>query len=448
MAKIFISYKSEERPQIAELETVLHHLGFEVWFDENLVAGQSWWEQILQQIREADVVVLAISQRYLRSLPCERERDYAIALRKYVIPIVIDDTFDMNRLPPSISALQTIHFSGTQDATSILTLARACIAVPESQPLPDPLPPPPPIPLVDVSRLMDMMATDTDLTLDEQEMLFTKLSQIIETVDDEKEQQDALSGLLTLRNHSQLWNSIADRIDNLLITLPEHLREQGAINHPNIRVDTQRRLITAMMVSIASFTNFSETLEPEDVFSTYNRYINLIDDCIRAVGGIVDNLAGNRVMGLFNTQLNPQEDHAIRATHAAMMMASQLHTLHEVIPEHSRLFFATGIHSGIVTLGNVRTANRDKLSIIGDTINITERVQTMSYRGDILVTQSVYERILDDFEYEHFGELPIMGRASYPQIYRITRQKRSFFQNPIVDEELLTLLDELEDKDD
>lgn len=92
-----------------------------------------------------------------------------------------------------------------------------------------------------------MMATDTDLTLDEQEMLFTKLSQIIETVDDEKEQQDALSGLLTLRNHSQLWNSIADRIDNLLITLPEHLREQGAINHPNIRVDTQRRLITAMV---------------------------------------------------------------------------------------------------------------------------------------------------------------------------------------------------------
>lgn len=443
--KVFISYKSEERPQIAELENVLIQLGFDVWFDKNLVGGQSWWDQILFQIRDADVVILALSDRSIRSLACQRERDYAFALKKHVIPIVISADFNFNLLPHQMSALQMIHFHNSHDVTTILTLARAFIALPEVGPMPDPLPSPPPIPMVDVSRLIDLITNEGDLSLEDQDMLFKQLTQIMEDSGDSQVKKDALTGLMTLRNHTQLWNNIADRIDNLLITLPPDQREGATISHANIRVDTQRREVTALLARIASFTTFSEHLEPEVIFSIYNRYTNLVDDSIRDFKGVVDNFAGNRVMGLFNTQLNPQEDHVTRAVNAALQMQLDLHSLHSEISDGFRFHFAISIHTGTVTLGNVRTSNRDKLSVIGDTINIIQEVQNSASPGDILVTKSVYDVISDAYDCELFERVRIKDQGNPQQIYRVIKRKPSPSNSMLLDAELRTLLDDVED---
>ena len=70
--------------------------------------------------------------------------------------------------------------------------------------------------------------------------------------------------------------------------------------------------------------------------------------------GVVDKYMGDAVTGLFNTPLNPQSDHALRAVRAALSMVYDVLALHEVLPEDQRLFYGIGIHTGIGGAGQRR----------------------------------------------------------------------------------------------
>ena len=62
-----------------------------------------------------------------------------------------------------------------------------------------------------------------------------------------------------------------------------------------------------------------------------NKYLSLAADAISFYKGVVDKFMGDAVTGLFNTQLNPQEDHALLSVRAAMGLMSDLRALHEVL---------------------------------------------------------------------------------------------------------------------
>ena len=53
MNKIFISYSSDDKTPIQEVVGDLESLGHTVWFDSELVGGQSWWDRILREIENA-----------------------------------------------------------------------------------------------------------------------------------------------------------------------------------------------------------------------------------------------------------------------------------------------------------------------------------------------------------------------------------------------------------
>lgn len=57
-----------------------------VWVDQELTGGDSWWQEILQQVRQCDVFVLALSNNSLRSKPCIAELEYTEALGLPVVP--------------------------------------------------------------------------------------------------------------------------------------------------------------------------------------------------------------------------------------------------------------------------------------------------------------------------------------------------------------------------
>ena len=47
-----------------------------------------------------------------------------------------------------------------------------------------------------------------------------------------------------------------------------------------------------------------------------NKYLSVSSDAINLFEGVVDKYMGDAVTGLFNTPLNPQSDHALRAVRA------------------------------------------------------------------------------------------------------------------------------------
>lgn len=61
MADIFISYKREQRARVQELVTALLDVGFTVWFDASLSAGESFSDEIDREVRKAKVVIVCWS---------------------------------------------------------------------------------------------------------------------------------------------------------------------------------------------------------------------------------------------------------------------------------------------------------------------------------------------------------------------------------------------------
>lgn len=207
----------------------------------------------------------------------------------------------------------------------------------------------------------------------------------------------------------------------------------------NMQVEV--REITAIFCDVRGFTRFSENLEPEDLMRVINRYLSLASDAINLYEGIVDKYMGDAVTGLFNTQLNPQDDHATRCVRAAMSMIYDLKAQHEVMPEHQRLFYGTGIHTGPAVLGNVGGGGREEFSALGEAMEISKALQENAGKGEIIISEATYKHVEDMFDCEPFTPQKTKG-YDIPVAYRVKQLKKGVTGPLMLDPELLALLED------
>lgn len=142
--KIFISYQRQHEQAISALVRALERdIKYDIWYDQKMDPGK-WWEQILDEIEAADVIVLALSRSYLKSVPCQLEREYAQALGKAILPVNVDPRLNYDALPEDILELQINPYFGE---TSQFFELEATLQKLSSPPLPVPMPDRPPAPI-------------------------------------------------------------------------------------------------------------------------------------------------------------------------------------------------------------------------------------------------------------------------------------------------------------
>ncbi|MGE5689094.1 MAG: TIR domain-containing protein [Pseudomonadota bacterium] len=209
---VFVSYARQDHERVRQVVDGLRLLAADVWLDESLVAGEAWWEEILEHIRACDVFVQTLSTAALKSPPCESERRYAAALGKPILPVALERV-PPSTLPGDLAGLQFVNYS---EATpeSAFRLARALESMHGAPPLPDPLPEPPPVPFSYLVALGDKVrAPHGTLTLDDQLAIAAQLRGAIEQPDD----LDAAEALLhELRARRDLFAVVGSDVDRTL----------------------------------------------------------------------------------------------------------------------------------------------------------------------------------------------------------------------------------------
>jgi hypothetical protein len=110
VAGIFVSYSRESEAAVRALAQDVEALEHTVWFDRDLSGGKVWWEQILAEIRDCQVFMMALSPDSLRSVACSSEYNYASELGKPILPILIADGVSPNLLPPKLSQIQFVDY--------------------------------------------------------------------------------------------------------------------------------------------------------------------------------------------------------------------------------------------------------------------------------------------------------------------------------------------------
>jgi hypothetical protein len=216
--QVFISYARRDALRVDELVEGLRQLHYDAWMDKELTGGQMWWDTILRQIRASDAVLVAISGAALESVAVRREYEYAHAVGRPLLPVVVDSVH-FDTLPALLAPLQVVDYR-QPGTTSAFALAAALAALPTPPALPQPLPKPPSIPVSYLSELKEQSQADS-LNMNEQLALIARLKDALSRP---AEREAAEEVLRSLQNRNDLYQVSAREIESLLSGINRQLR--------------------------------------------------------------------------------------------------------------------------------------------------------------------------------------------------------------------------------
>ncbi|MFH1353237.1 MAG: adenylate/guanylate cyclase domain-containing protein [bacterium] len=184
------------------------------------------------------------------------------------------------------------------------------------------------------------------------------------------------------------------------------------------KMEGERRNVTVLLGDISGFTKMSEKMDPEEVQTMMNECFKFLVSVIYKYEGTVDKFMGDAVMAIFGAPI-AHEDDPQRAVKAGIEMQSKLEEFNGEKKSEAPLKMRIGINSGMVVAGSVGSDMRMDYTVMGDTVNLTARLETAAEPGQILISESTYARVTDDFEFEKLPPVQVKGKEEPVQPYRV-----------------------------
>ncbi len=206
---------------------------------------------------------------------------------------------------------------------------------------------------------------------------------------------------------------------------PEVVEEISKKGDFSVKLGGENRDIAVLFVDIRGFTTMSELLEPEEVVAILNNYLNLTTKAIFKNKGTLDKFVGDATMAVFNSPFD-LDDYVFRAVCAALDIVEGAKALEEkLMKEFGRsIGFGVGVNCGPAIVGNIGCEFRMDFTAIGDTVNTAARLESNAKKGQVLISQEVYDRVKDRIEVEEVGEIPLKGKAKGVFVYSLVSVNR------------------------
>ena len=195
----------------------------------------------------------------------------------------------------------------------------------------------------------------------------------------------------------------------------------------NIEMGGMRREVTCIFADVRPWVTLPD-VAPSEKLRILNQYQAVATGCIHECDGIIDKYMGNEVMALFNTQLNPEPNHAQQALECALLMRDRFVELYAkmgIQPEPH--YYIIGMFTGEATLGNVGSFQRREFTALGNSINTAKRVQENAVRGTITIARATLDHIhsfndgRQDYDFRSRDPIYGKGLSSGMQAYEVYR---------------------------
>ncbi|MEE8275563.1 MAG: adenylate/guanylate cyclase domain-containing protein [Alphaproteobacteria bacterium] len=180
--------------------------------------------------------------------------------------------------------------------------------------------------------------------------------------------------------------------------------------------------LVVMFCDIRGFTTFSENLSPYDVMFVLNRYFHKIGGIIENNGGYIDNFIGDSVMALFG--IAEDETAPLRSVKAAVEM---LEAIDRMKPYMAAMYghgfeVGIGLHFGEAVIGTLGTSKTEKLTAIGDTVNVASRIEAANKEAGtrLLISEDLYELVKDNVTMDDFVRVKLRGTSERKTLYEIS----------------------------
>ncbi len=144
--------------------------------------------------------------------------------------------------------------------------------------------------------------------------------------------------------------------------------------------DAVQRRMCVLFTDIRGFTGLSEKLGSEAIFRLLNDYLARMAPIIQKRGGFIDKFIGDAIMALFQD--------AAAGVHAAVDMARAMDELSREGRVPSGLRTGYGLHYGELMLGTVGSPERLDTTVIGDTVNLASRIESVTKQYGVRIIAS------------------------------------------------------------
>ncbi len=183
----------------------------------------------------------------------------------------------------------------------------------------------------------------------------------------------------------------------------------------------KRSEATVLLVDIRGFTNYSDNNEPETVVGKLNEYFEITSNTVLKHGGYIDKFIGDAVLAVFGVPVY-HGDHVKRAVYAAIDIQNNLKKIHK---RKNPLLNSAGIsiNTGVVVSGNIGSQIKMEYTVIGDTVNVASRLNSLAGPGEIVLTQGIFNQLSETIKEEKMPPQIIKGKKELIVIYKLISLK-------------------------
>ncbi len=189
-----------------------------------------------------------------------------------------------------------------------------------------------------------------------------------------------------------------------------------------IQTEGEEKEVVILFCDIKDFTSLAEKLKPKELIIIINKFFAEMLEIILANNGMLDKFIGDAMMVVFGIPESKSEDRQ-NALNVGIQMLQKLRSLNEESYFGSiELEITVGIHSGKVVAGNVGSDARKEYTVIGDSVNLASRIQSLNkfYRSGILITDSVYQGVKEqDFKLREIDSVRVKGKQMPCVIFEV-----------------------------
>ncbi len=176
---------------------------------------------------------------------------------------------------------------------------------------------------------------------------------------------------------------LSDEIASEILASPEGVKLGGEI-----------REMTVLVSDLRGFTTATESMDPTQIVSIINRYLEKMIDIIMHHEGTIDEFTGDGILVFFGAPRQTM-DHSRLALGCALEMQESMKEFNEEnlklgLPQ---IEMGIGISCGQLVVGNIGSEKRKKYGAVGSAINEAFRLEEKARPAETLITQAVKDKL-------------------------------------------------------
>ena len=178
--------------------------------------------------------------------------------------------------------------------------------------------------------------------------------------------------------------------------VPPKVVDTLSMNPYNVNMDGETREMTVLFSDVRDFTSISETLSAKELSQLMNAYLSRMTKVIQKHNGTIDKYIGDAIMAFWNAPL-PDNNHAFNGVMAAIEMQEEIEALNKEFEQRGwpKLRHGIGLNTGKMSVGNMGSSFRRSYTVMGDSVNLGARLESISkrYGAGVVISESTMQAI-------------------------------------------------------